>query len=150
MKIIISIATLILALNLQISAQEETQSYEEVLKELMSITGSEETFTTVVKQMIDIFKREQNNQVPEKFWDEMEKEMTETGIEDLTVLLIPVYQKHLTIEDLYGIIEFYNSPVGKKYAEKTPFITQESMAIGQTWGAEIGARIAQKLIDEGY
>lgn len=47
--------------------------------------------------------------------------------------MAPVYEKHLTEADLNEVIKFYNSPVGKKLAGKTPAITQESMAAGQTW-----------------
>lgn len=150
MRIIVSTLALLLLLNCEAYSQSETQTYKEVLKELMTKQGSNETFTTVVKQMIDMFKTQEGSAVPEKFWDEMEKEMTESGIEELTVMLVPVYKKHLTIEDLQEIIAFYNTPIGRKYAEKTPFITQESMQAGQTWGMEIGTKIAEKLKAEGY
>jgi len=150
MRIIVSTLALLFLLSTQVSSQAETKSYEEVLKELMIMQGSEETFTAVVQQMVDMFKTQESNAVPEKFWDEMEREMKESGIDELTKMLVPVYQKHLTLEDLQAIIAFYNTPVGKKYAEKTPLITQESMQVGQLWGAEIGSRIAQKIKDEGY
>ncbi len=71
--------------------------------------------------------------------------MMSTSITELVKLLVPTYQKHLSLEDLKGIIAFYESPLGIKYAEKTPFITQESMAIGQQWGMLLGQKIAKKM-----
>lgn len=65
-------------------------------------------------------------------------------------MILPVYQKHLTEADLKGIIAFYETPVGKKYAEKTLLITQESMLAGQEWGKKIGEKVTDKLRDKGY
>jgi hypothetical protein len=48
------------------------------------------------------------------------------------------------------IIEFYQTPVGKKYAEKTPLIMQESMQVGQQWGMKIGQEFQNKLQEQGY
>lgn len=49
-------------------------------------------------------------------------------------MLVPVYSRYLQIEDLKGLIKFYDSPLGKKYSKYTPFLTQQSMEVGQKWG----------------
>lgn len=64
--------------------------------------------------------------------------------------MLPIYQKHLTEADLHGIIAFYDTPVGKKFAEKTPLITLESMIAGQEWGLQIGQQVIDKLKNKGY
>ncbi len=131
-------------------SQAQTDLYSETLSELMKVTGSEATYKTVVTQMIEMFKQQNNSSIPDKFWDELETELNADIINDLLKILTPIYQKHLSIKDLREVIAFYNSPTGKKFAQKTPIITQESMDAGQIWGAEIGAKIAMKLKDEGY
>lgn len=150
MKSIFILIVLSLSLSTYAFAQSENQEYESTLKKMMEVTGSEASFNTVVNQMITMFKNQQGNDVPEKFWDELAKEMNSSALDELTSKLVPVYQEHLSIEDLQGIIAFYNTPLGKKYAEKTPAITASSMEIGQTWGAELGMKIAKRLKDEGY
>ena len=43
-------------------------------------------------------------------------------------IFLPVYKKVFTYEELLQLIEFYNTPLGKKMADNTVFLTNESMA----------------------
>ena len=43
-------------------------------------------------------------------------------------IFLPVYKKVFTYEELLQVIEFYNTPIGKKMADNTVFLTNESMA----------------------
>lgn len=63
---------------------------------------------------------------------------------------MPIYQKHLTEADLLKVIAFYDTPTGKKFSEKTPFITQEAMIVGQQWGKQMAERVLSKLKEKGY
>jgi uncharacterized protein len=65
-------------------------------------------------------------------------------------MLVPVYSKYLTKEDLEEMIKFYETPVGKKFAENTPKIMRESMQIGQEWGMRIGEKFEKKIRERGY
>ena len=123
--------------------------FKAALKNMFEVSGSEETYKTVIRQMVSMFKTQFAN-VPEEHWNELENEFLQTSLDDLVDMLVPVYSKHLTLEDLQEIIEFYHTPTGKKYAEKTPLITQESMQIGQQWGMQIGQDFQSKLKEKGY
>jgi hypothetical protein len=57
-------------------------------------------------------------------------------IEEMVEAMIPIYQKHLTKEDLDGILAFYASPIGLKLQREQPAMTQEGMQAG----GEIGRR----------
>lgn len=81
---------------------------------------------------------------------EFEEEFAKTSIDDLTEMLVPVYKKYMTKEDLKELIEFYETPVGRKFAEYTPIIMQESMQIGQQWGLKIGQDFERKMMERGY
>lgn len=124
-------------------------SYKESLKKMLQANGSEESFKVAIKQMIGMFKQQRLN-VPDAFWTEMEQEFLKTSIDDITDMLLPVYQNHLTESDIKEIIEFYQSPVGKKFADKTPLIMQESMKVGEQWGMKIGAKLQERLNEKGY
>ncbi|MFB6340434.1 DUF2059 domain-containing protein [Saccharicrinis sp. FJH62] len=56
----------------------------------------------------------------------------------------------MTLSDLEGIIGFYKSPVGKKYAQNTPAIMKESMEVGADWGSKLGVKIQSILQEKGY
>ncbi|MCB0648170.1 MAG: DUF2059 domain-containing protein [Saprospiraceae bacterium] len=118
--------------------------YAKTLKKMFEVSGSEATYQGVISQMVQMFKN-QNSALSGSDFDAMEAEFKKTSIYDLAEMLVPVYSKHLTMDDLKAIIQFYESPAGKKLASKTPMITQESMAIGQEWGYKIGMEIQKKL-----
>lgn len=144
-----SFLTLLLVLVTTFSFSQENSTYKTSLKQLIQISGSEAAYNSALDQMISIFKQQQSN-VPKEFWDEFAIELNKDAIGQLINMILPVYQKHLTEADLKGIIAFYETPLGKKYAEKTPLITQESMLAGQEWGKQIGEKVVGKLRDKGY
>lgn len=95
-------------------------------------------------------QKQQHPNVSTEIWIELEKEFFKTSMDDLVTMLVPVYKKHMTKTDLVGLIKFYKSPVGKKFAEKTPLITQESIQVGQQWGMKIGQAFQAKMKAKGY
>lgn len=116
---------------------------------MLSVAGTEETFKVAIKQMFGMFKQQKAN-VPETVWSEFEQEFSKTSMDELVNMLAPVYNEHMTEADLAKMIEFYETPVGKKYAEKTPLIMQASMQVGQEWGMKMGREFQEKLKEKGY
>ncbi|SDM59321.1 DUF2059 domain-containing protein [Pedobacter antarcticus] len=143
------ILTLLLLLSATVTFGQENSTYRASLKKMMQVSGSEVAYKGVMNQMITMFKEKQSN-VPKEFWDEVAIEMNKDALNQLINLVLPIYQKHLTEDDLTGVIAFYDTPVGKKFAEKTPVITQESMIAGQEWGLQIGQQVIDKLRNKGY
>ena len=116
---------------------------------MLKLTGAEETFNGVVKQMLALVKSEKTN-IPDNFWKEFEKDFLNTSLDDIVDRLAPIYVKYLTLDDVKKIIEFYQTPAGRKLGEKTPIITRESMQMGQQWGMSINQKIQDKLKEKGY
>ena len=145
----ISILTLLLAFVTTFSFSQENNSYKSSLTKLIQVSGSEAAYKGVLDQMVSMFKQQQSK-VPKEFWDEFAVEVNKNAIDRLVNLVLPIYQKHLTEADLLGVIAFYETPAGKKFAEKTPLITQESMLAGQEWGKQIGQKVLDRLKEKGY
>lgn len=145
-KILLSLSVVTLCI---CQALSQTDPYADKLKKMMSLAGTEANFQVAIKQMIQMFKGQKTN-VPQEVWTEFEKEFSKNSLETLVELLIPVYKKHMTEDDLDKMIEFYQTPTGKKFAEKTPLIMQESMQVGQAWGAKIGEQFAARMREAGY
>jgi uncharacterized protein len=127
----------------------QTSTYPATVKKYLEATGSLEIFKTAIGSIMQSFKK-MKSEVPDELWKDMETEFSNTSMDDLVALLAPVYEKHLTEADLNEVIKFYNSPIGKKLAEKTPAIMTDSMQAGQEWGKKIGQAIADKLKEKGY
>ena len=115
----------------------------------MEASGSMAAFKSAITSMMGSFKN-MNANVPEEFWTELEKEFLGTSLDELVTMLTPVYEKHMTEADLQEVIKFFNSPAGKKLAEKTPAIMQESMSAGETWGEAVAEKVMTKLKEKGY
>ncbi|MDR0732081.1 MAG: DUF2059 domain-containing protein [Treponema sp.] len=85
--------------------------------------------------------------VPAAFWTVFQSKLDMDGFVDL---FIPVYDKYFTHDEIKGLLQFYESPVGRKLLAVTPLITQDSYGIGQTWGEKLAQDIIEELIRQGY
>jgi hypothetical protein len=124
----------------------EDAAKEKDVRKLLELTGSAKLGVQIMDQMMGQLQKTMPN-VPAEFWDEFKKE---ADVNQLIELIVPVYMKHFSREDLRDLIAFYESPVGRKLTAALPQIAQESMAVGRQWGMELGQKIAKRLQDRGY
>ena len=89
-----------------------------------------------------------NPQIPAEFWGEF---MTCAGreIPRLLDLLVPIYDAQFTTAQLEQLIEFYQSPAGKRLVAVQPAIAVQSMQAGQEWGARVGSQVVADLARRG-
>ncbi|MBW4612409.1 MAG: DUF2059 domain-containing protein [Desmonostoc vinosum HA7617-LM4] len=116
------------------------------IKKLLEITGSRNLFQKITSQLIGTMKTEYPD-VPQKFWDSF---IAELKPDDMINEIIPIYSKYYTNEEIKQIIQFYQTPVGKKTITILPQLSSESAAIGVRYGKEAAQRAIQKLEAEGY
>ena len=134
--------------SVSVSLSQAAADYKSSLKKMFEVSGSQEAYKSAIRQMFVMFKQNQN--VPAEIWTEMEKEFLLTSLDELVDMLTPVYEKHLTRADLQALIDFYQTPVGAKFAGKTPMIMQESMQVGQQWGQKVAESVQRTLKEKGY
>ncbi|PKP40693.1 MAG: hypothetical protein CVT96_07930, partial [Bacteroidetes bacterium HGW-Bacteroidetes-13] len=140
--------TLLLFVSITVFGQVDKE-YNETLKRMFVVSGSEKSYQAVIKQMFTMFKQ-QYSDVESDMWGDLENEFSKTSLNDLTKMLVPVYSKYMTLEDLKELIKFYETPVGKKFAKNTPLIMLESMQIGEQWGMKVGQDFEKKMKEKGY
>jgi uncharacterized protein len=116
------------------------------IKKLLDLTGSGKLGVQVMQTMITSFKQSTDS-VPDKFWEEMAKEI---NADTLVSMIIPIYEKYYTDEEILQMIAFYETPLGKKVIATLPFIMKESMEIGQEWGKQVGEKVYLRLKEKGY
>lgn len=119
----------------------EASEAEKVAQELLEVSGVTQMGSKITEQLI---KHQRTNMpgIPEEFWTEIAGTLRPEG---LNKKIVAVYVKHFTIDEMQAIITFYKTSAGKKYLQKLPEITQESMAAGRIWNRELGSQIAEKL-----
>ncbi len=143
MKKLVTILSIILLSTISNFAQVDS-TYKATLQKMFKVAGTEEIYKSSIKNMFSLYKQ-QFQDLDSTYFATVEQELLKTSLDELVEMILPAYQKYLTIEDLNGMIEFYKSPVGQKYAKSVPFISKESMKIGQQWGMKVAQKIMKKL-----
>lgn len=142
----ISLAAALIAAPLLAVAEraEQAPSTDEVL-ELLEVTGASDMGLHVMDILLTQFQM-MAPEVPENYWTELR---TEIDPEELTALIIPVYQRHLSAADVDAALTFFRSAEGRNWIEKQPVMFEEAQLIGQTWGQQLGQRVFERLEREG-
>jgi uncharacterized protein len=86
-------------------------------------------------------------QVPNEFWDSFVKEVRS---DELIDLVVPIYDRYYTLEEIRDLTRFYQSPVGQKTIKVLPKLSAEAIDAGQEWGRIVADRAIRKLKDKGY
>ena len=144
------VLALVLGLGLgPVYGQNEATTKQADIKKLLGITGASRTGLRVFSQVIGMFQRA-HSEVPEAVWIEMVSE-AEAKVDDfVTEMLVPIYDKHLTHDDIKGLVAFYETPAGRKLLAVMPQMHQESRQAGEIWGREFARAVQERLAEKGY
>ena len=130
---------------LSFSAFSQTTVKKEKIKKMFELTGSAKSGEQLVEQIITTLQKA-NPDVEQEFWDGCKKDL---NMGDIVNLLIPIYDKYYTEEDIDQLIKFYDTPIGKKMIETSPKISQEMLAISMGLGKGLSDKIREKLKTKG-
>ena len=122
------------------------QSKEDDIRKLLVMTGSADLGIQMMDYILASYT-ELLPEIPLVFFEEIRQVVS---AESLIDIIVPIYDRHFTHEEIKDVIAFYNTPTGQKFIFSMPSITSESMAAGEAWGAELGRKIYHKLVDDGY
>jgi uncharacterized protein len=106
------------------------------LKTLFKLMNSEKMMDGMMAGIVPIIKQSASAKIKgndskekfDKYMDFMTDQMKELSTNILNVELPLIYKKYFTHEDIKYLIQFYQSPTGKKMLEKTPEISKELMS----------------------
>jgi hypothetical protein len=128
------------------------------IKRLLEVMNSEQISEAMLNSMVPVLKQQINSRIKENsakekidkmmddFTDAMMEEMKELSRKLNDVELVNIYDKHFTHGEIQDLIEFYESPTGKKILEKNPEITKELMSSMMTkYMPEIQKNLNKKL-----
>ena len=117
-----------------LSSQDQ---YKSLLIDYMTAQGQFETFNATIDQM--------GSMMGVTIKESDKEEFTKDVMGSLIDLLVPVYKKHFSEQDLKDAIEMYKTPIGKKISEKTPIIAQETMQASMQWGMELSQKMQKYM-----
>jgi hypothetical protein len=111
------------------------------IRQLMLSTGADKLGVQVMQQMIPALKQAIPD-APDEFWERFAKKVDPN---DLIELVVPIYDKHLSHEDITAALAFYRTPAGERTIAVMPQIMHDCMAAGQAWGAKLGRQAAAEV-----
>jgi hypothetical protein len=115
------------------------------IRKLLTLTDARGVFRHALESQINSMKTNAK-QIPPKFWEEILKAV---DADKFIELLIPVYDKHFSNDELEGLIAFYETPLGKKLVSTMLPIMTESAAAGDKYGQQIATQVIEKMKAEG-
>jgi hypothetical protein len=65
--------------------------------------------------------------------------------DDMTDGLVAIYDKHFTEDEIKGLLQFYGSPLGQKYAAEMPKVSAESNSAGHAISVRVARDVMQDL-----
>ncbi|MBV9075538.1 MAG: DUF2059 domain-containing protein [Acidobacteria bacterium] len=116
------------------------------IRHLIELTGAANISADALRQIIAPLK-EGFPGVPDEFWDTFVKEVHS---DELVDLVIPIYDKYYTRDEIHDLTLFYQSPVGQKTIKVLPKLSADAIDAGQEWGKMVADRAMRKLREKGY
>ena len=130
------ILSILFVFSFNISNSQE-DNYRDLLTDFIKAQGQFETFNATIDQMTSMMGITLN--------EDEKVEFTSDVMSSLIEMLVPVYQKHFTEQDLKDAINLFKTPIGKKISEKSPIIAQESMQASMQWGMELSTKLQKYM-----
>ena len=134
MRLLILSILFTFSFNFSISQED---NYKGLLTDFIKAQGQFETFNATIDQMTSMMGVTLN--------EDEKVEFTNDVMSSLIEMLVPVYKKHFTEQDLKDAIELFKTPIGKKISEKIPIIAQESMQASMQWGMELSTKLQKYM-----
>lgn len=135
----------------QTAPQKKTDTAKEAdIRRLLEVSGGKKAGDQLIGIMMQQLKPLLEQAIPQ---DERGKKILATFLEkcearfraaDLAEQVIPIYDKYLSAEDIKGLIQFYESPLGQRATQALPKITQEAATTGQ----QLGQKVVQDVLQE--
>ncbi len=119
----------------------QDKAMKEDVIELLKLKGSAKLRTEIIKKAEVIFT-EKFPEIPSDFWNDFKAEVTE---ETFVMLLLPVYEKYYTHEEIKELVRFYKTPVGRKMNKILFELNKDVEIKGREWAVKIARQLLKKI-----
>ena len=125
------------------------------IRSLMDLVGTRDAVRESAARQTQEFRENLVSALPEKQREQQfvnvlvtdyQKKFNTDGV---TEQLVAIYDKHFTDDEIKGLLQFYNSPLGRKFAAETPKIAAETAAANRAEGTRTATLIVQQVPGQG-
>jgi hypothetical protein len=156
-RVILTLLLLLAALCGTASAQESQGAVSEEKRRdiirLLELTKAADIGEQIIRQMTETLREnfamlpaEQRDKMFKIFEEEMGKEFNK---EKMIEVIVPIYDRYVSAEDVKALIAFYETPLGRRAVDALPAISREAYEDGARRGREAGLRVMTRLLAEG-
>jgi hypothetical protein len=117
----------------------------EQIREYFQMVHLDQTVHAVMDQMLKASRAQAPPYLPDVVWEDMTKTF---GSYDLLAEMIPIYQRHLSHEDMVSILAFYRTEGGRHLVEAQPAMVAEAQAVFPAVGRKLGQEVAARHMEE--
>jgi uncharacterized protein len=124
------------------------------IRKLLDMMGTKAIAAQTMDSMLDGIRPVLANSLPPGEYKQklidlfFEKFHARADPQQVVDMVVPIYDKHLSHEEIKGLIAFYGTPLGKKTLSVLPAITAESGEAGQKWGENLGRDCMREVLAE--
>lgn len=124
------------------------------IRRLLALTGAGAVATQAMDEMEKSIRPLMTESLPageyrdklvELFFQKFHENRDPTKLVDL---MVPIYDKYYTADEIEGLINLYQTPLGKKMVTVLPKIMAESQAAGGQWGQQLGRECMIEVLEE--
>jgi len=124
------------------------------IRRLLALTGAGSVATQAMDEMEKSIRPLMTDSLPpgeyrdklvELFFQKFHEKRDPSKLVDL---MVPIYDKYYTADEIKGLINLYQTPLGKKMTTVLPKIVAESQAAGGQWGKELGRECMMEVLEE--
>jgi uncharacterized protein len=116
------------------SAEKVEPQKAEAIRKLMDVTGTskvgDQLFSMVTTRVRSTMSQDLAPDRLQKFMDSFNQNLRQhVSPEQVDEAIIPIYASHFSLEDIQGITQFYESPLGQRVVKNLPAVFQESQSV---------------------
>jgi hypothetical protein len=127
---------------------------ESAIRKLFEVSGIRESMQQMLGGSIETVRPTMRRMLPPGEYQEklidlfVERFSQKMKVDDLVELVIPIYDKYFSIEDIEGLTKFYETPAGKKALSKLTQVMMECQAAGAKFGEQAGRQAMAEVLAE--
>ena len=118
------------------SLKGQPASFEEDIIRFLNINGTtngyDHAFSRLRQQLSELHPA-----IPDSLQHQLRREVFEPEAQRLILLMIPVYKKHFSHDEIRALIVFYQSPAGVKFAGPNAALANDLAPVIREWSIQL-------------
>ena len=149
--LLVSFAAFSCSLNAQsVEVPEATDTaFDEAVDKVMEVSGSKTTLKAQFPLIMNNLRKMLKG-ISDDVFAKIEAKFQVVFLKRAVELYAPFYERYYTLEDIKGLIAFYETDLGRKVARTTPSLSRDLFQAGEQLGLMVLQSVVEELKAEGY